>query len=239
MSNTSIISKPKNQYDRHYKNGNTADIMKVLIKTLHTDISKDVECFSKNFSLTKHSMRDLWSFAKFKIVYKRDPKGYQFIQTPSRLYNSGKGVGDCKSKTVFIVAVLQNLGLVLGESIKIRFAGYEKLRKGEKPQAHQLTHVYPLAKINNEWVIIDSVWSYFNSEQKPQYKQDYPSMSKIEGVEIAVLSGTASPQNVVESIKSDIDNFDIEALKNRSIVLNQHCYGCTAGAGSSCGGEIA
>ena len=35
-----------------------------------------------------------------------------------------------------------------------------------------------------------------------------------------------------------IDDFDLEALKNRNIVLNQHCYGCTAGAGSSCGGEI-
>ena len=35
-----------------------------------------------------------------------------------------------------------------------------------------------------------------------------------------------------------LDNFDIEQLKNRNIVLNQHCYGCTAGAGSSCGGEI-
>lgn len=36
-----------------------------------------------------------------------------------------------------------------------------------------------------------------------------------------------------------IDSFDIDALNNRDIVLNQHCYGCTAGAGSSCGGEIA
>ncbi len=27
-------------------------------------------------------------------------------------------------------------------------------------------------------------------------------------------------------------------IKNRSIVLNQHCYGCTAGAGSSCGGAV-
>jgi len=35
-----------------------------------------------------------------------------------------------------------------------------------------------------------------------------------------------------------INDFDIEELKNRNIVLNQHCYGCTAGAGSSCGGEI-
>lgn len=35
-----------------------------------------------------------------------------------------------------------------------------------------------------------------------------------------------------------ISEFDINALNERAIVLNQHCYGCTAGAGSSCGGEI-
>lgn len=35
-----------------------------------------------------------------------------------------------------------------------------------------------------------------------------------------------------------LDNFDMEALMNRTVVVNQHCYGCTAGAGSSCGGEI-
>jgi radical SAM/Cys-rich protein len=33
-------------------------------------------------------------------------------------------------------------------------------------------------------------------------------------------------------------DFDLEALNNRTIVLKQHCYGCTAGAGSSCGGTI-
>lgn len=44
----------------------------------------------------------------------------------------------------------------------------------------------------------------------------------------------------VSSEKSThIRDFDLDALNNRSIVLNQHCYGCTAGAGSSCGGEIA
>ena len=36
-----------------------------------------------------------------------------------------------------------------------------------------------------------------------------------------------------------IDTFDAAALEQRAIVLNQHCYGCTAGAGSSCGGEVA
>lgn len=36
-----------------------------------------------------------------------------------------------------------------------------------------------------------------------------------------------------------IRDFDPAALLARSIVVNQHCYGCTAGAGSSCGGTTA
>lgn len=36
-----------------------------------------------------------------------------------------------------------------------------------------------------------------------------------------------------------IRDFDAAALLDRDIIVNQHCYGCTAGAGSSCGGEIA
>jgi len=36
-----------------------------------------------------------------------------------------------------------------------------------------------------------------------------------------------------------IKDFDMNMLKNRRIVTGQHCYGCTAGAGSSCGGATA
>lgn len=36
-----------------------------------------------------------------------------------------------------------------------------------------------------------------------------------------------------------LDTFDIQALRSRPIVVDQHCYGCTAGAGSSCGGQLA
>ncbi|MCS7037559.1 MAG: arsenosugar biosynthesis radical SAM protein ArsS [Saprospiraceae bacterium] len=36
-----------------------------------------------------------------------------------------------------------------------------------------------------------------------------------------------------------IRDFDLQILEQRRIVLNQHCYGCTAGAGSSCGGQVA
>jgi radical SAM/Cys-rich protein len=38
----------------------------------------------------------------------------------------------------------------------------------------------------------------------------------------------AGPQHISE--------FNADLLNNREIQVNQHCYGCTAGAGSSCGG---
>ncbi|MGH7457705.1 MAG: arsenosugar biosynthesis radical SAM (seleno)protein ArsS [Longimicrobiaceae bacterium] len=34
-------------------------------------------------------------------------------------------------------------------------------------------------------------------------------------------------------------DFDLEALNRREIMLGPHCFGCTAGAGSSCGGATA
>jgi radical SAM/Cys-rich protein len=37
---------------------------------------------------------------------------------------------------------------------------------------------------------------------------------------------------------SHIDNFDFSALANREIVIGNHCYCCTAGAGSSCQGAL-
>jgi len=42
---------------------------------------------------------------------------------------------------------------------------------------------------------------------------------------------------VVHSQSRTIGEFDLEALDRRSIALDQHCYGCTAGSGSSCGGQ--
>jgi len=36
-----------------------------------------------------------------------------------------------------------------------------------------------------------------------------------------------------------IFDFDLKGLENRQIVVGPHCFGCTAGAGSSCGGATA
>ncbi|MEI1279885.1 arsenosugar biosynthesis radical SAM (seleno)protein ArsS [Leptospira venezuelensis] len=43
----------------------------------------------------------------------------------------------------------------------------------------------------------------------------------------------------IEGKISKISEFNKSVLDSREILLHQHCYGCTAGAGSSCGGSIA
>lgn len=42
----------------------------------------------------------------------------------------------------------------------------------------------------------------------------------------------------VDSKAQHLRDFDFEALVDRDIVVDQHCYGCTAGLGSSCGGQV-
>ena len=43
----------------------------------------------------------------------------------------------------------------------------------------------------------------------------------------------------VNSSSKHISKYNAELLKNRTIAISQHCYGCTAGAGSSCQGVVA
>ena len=43
----------------------------------------------------------------------------------------------------------------------------------------------------------------------------------------------------VNSKVKHIADYNEELLQDRNIIINQHCYGCTAGAGSSCQGVVA
>lgn len=55
------------------------------------------------------------------------------------------------------------------------------------------------------------------------YDCDFNQMLELE-------TGNGSPKHISE--------FNASKLKARNIVVNQHCYGCTAGAGSSCQGAL-
>jgi radical SAM/Cys-rich protein len=45
--------------------------------------------------------------------------------------------------------------------------------------------------------------------------------------------------SVAENMPQTLAEFDLEKLAARRIVTGAHCFGCTAGAGSSCGGAVA
>jgi hypothetical protein len=205
MSAVTTISNPNYKYKVKIKDGDTEDIAKVLIQVIKSDIDQQTKAFSKNFSRDIPSMRRLWHFVKYDIPYQRDPLGKQWIQTPSRLWNKGKGKGDCKSKTAFIVSVLRNLGFKLGQDIIIRFSSFHKVKDHKKRKSYMLTHVYPLVQLNGQWIIMDTVWHTFNAEKDYTFKFDYP----MNGVEIAILSGTANPNEFAHAIKVDRERFDI------------------------------
>ena len=42
----------------------------------------------------------------------------------------------------------------------------------------------------------------------------------------------------VNSNNKHISSFNVDELNERDIIIGQHCYGCTAGSGSSCGGAV-
>ncbi|MFC2187877.1 arsenosugar biosynthesis radical SAM (seleno)protein ArsS [Peijinzhouia sedimentorum] len=44
---------------------------------------------------------------------------------------------------------------------------------------------------------------------------------------------------VSQSKSQHISEFDLDALNKREIIVGRHCFGCTAGNGSSCGGSVA
>lgn len=44
--------------------------------------------------------------------------------------------------------------------------------------------------------------------------------------------------SLAEGLPSHIDNLDPKKLQGRTIVTGEHCFGCTAGCGSSCGGAL-
>ena len=45
--------------------------------------------------------------------------------------------------------------------------------------------------------------------------------------------------NISDKLPQTIFDLNLEKLKNRQIVTANHCFGCTAGSGSSCGGTVA
>ena len=190
MMKTNGISKPRDGKKIYFKRGNTQNIIDVIVKTVQNPrIVEDVQRFvlDNRLSGSLEDLYRLWHFVRFEIKYKEDG-GAQLIQYPSALWKSK--IGDCKSKTVFIIACLETLGI----DWIVRFATYD-------PSSKVVSHVYPVAVIGGREIILDAVWHEFNNQKEPAYQ-----VKNISKMEVATISGIGTQNyyygNGVGSLKS-------------------------------------
>ena len=201
MNSASGIKQPNDTKTLRYKDGKTKDIQKVVLSVNAEPIRRDTEGFSKQYKADKEGLRELWRFVKSNIRYKEDPDGYQFIKTPARLWRDGEG--DCKSFTLFIVSVLQNLKI----PYTIRFARY---------QSGPVTHVYPIAHLPKQDVILDAVWQSFDREKqyygKPEDFKFGKNMSEI--YKLGSIGASISPEQLASDWTRATASIDRSVLKN-------------------------
>lgn len=166
MINTSLIPKPKNKKKIVKNIGNTQDIIDSILRLDTTYKSKQFNKFALQFK-GENGLKRLWSFVKHQIKYKKDSFETSQQLTPPALWD--RGFGDCKSKTLFVNAVLRALKI----PYLIRFTNY---RLGQK----NIKHVYTVALIDNKEIPIDTVYRVFGKEKKFNKKIDYNMTEIIE-----------------------------------------------------------
>lgn len=165
---THLIAKATGENDLKHENGNTQDIMNVLLAA-----DDKAAAFAKKFAPTLKgaslfdTCKNVFDFVKTQIPYKIDTPGYQWIKSPGRLWADRQG--DCKSFSLFIGSCLRNLGIPYG----YRFTSY--VANNPTP-----THVYVYVPLKDgKELILDAVWKGPFNSQKPYAHKIDKLMSKI------------------------------------------------------------
>lgn len=202
MIDTSNIPKPEGKTKFVKRAGNTKDI---ITSILNLDSYQDRQfCkFAKQFEGRK-GLKRLWSFVKYEIDYKKDSFEESLQLTPPALWK--RKTGDCKSKTLFINAVLRCLNI----PYVTRFTNYTK---GEK----DIKHVYTVAIIEGKEVPIDTVYNVFGKEKIYNLKKDY--MPKI-----MEISGFERSAKVVQKKCNEKLEYDQAAVKRMEEIIQKKQY---------------
>jgi hypothetical protein len=187
-----------------YIDGNTSDIVKEIIET-HKKGWKDTAAFAKYLQgkNTYETLENVWNFVKNNIAYKLDEFGSQFVKTPSRTWHDR--YADCKSYSLFIASILQNLGI----TYRYRFVSYAK--------GGDYTHVYIVVPGTN-LVIIDDVMPAFNKEKKFAHNYDI-DMTKIYQMSGIGQATASTKSNKVKVSLIDLGNKDLSQISEGEMDL--------------------
>ncbi|RMH47260.1 MAG: transglutaminase domain-containing protein [Alphaproteobacteria bacterium] len=125
------------------------------------------------------TLRAIWSFVRNNIRYRRDEGNVEVVKSPGKLLYDG--YGDCKSFTIIIGSLLDNLGY----RWKYRVAFYD-------PETPEQGHIYPVVVMpDGSEVILDAVHDTFNEEVPYWRAYDYDK----HGNKMASLSGIPGQGN--------------------------------------------
>lgn len=191
----SSTMKIKHTYDIITTEGSTSDIISVVMMAYEIEKDNQIADLANELKgeTELDTCRNVWQYLCTNIRYIADV-GTQEIKSPARLVHDG--FGDCKSYSVFTACILRYLGI----KHFFRFASYSNVKEA--------THVYVVAKIDNNDIPIDAV-AYvqamrpFGTEIKYTYRVDMNNRT----TRIAYLAG-------IENYKIGATDFDVQAFLN-------------------------
>lgn len=140
----------------------------------------------------KKTCKNVWNFCFNHIQYKEDKKGVEQVRRPSRSWADRKTGVDCDCLSVFIGSILINLGI----PYSIRLTRYK--------QPH-FEHVYPIAHLEQEDIIMDAVVHGFN------YEIDYSAKKDI-AMNLEYLNGVEDDDQLINNILNDDIPMDAQAF---------------------------
>lgn len=166
---SSIIKPSSGQRRMMYRDGDTGDIIRVI---MHADrLSGQFVNKSTLDDLRGpddyRTLENIYWFVKKNIRYHADQSGHEIVRSPGYLFDTS--TGDCKSMSVAIGALCRAFGIPYL---------YRFVRQRGASNYH---HVYPVAIIGDDEVILDAVHRTFDSEPAYTKKLDLKPGGKLPG----------------------------------------------------------
>jgi hypothetical protein len=164
---TSLIPKADNVIEHRYEDGDTWDIIKVILEG-DKKLGNHLQEFASQFEKSYSGLYDIWYWVRNNIKYVADKKifdkksgnwiQHEKVKDPRVTWQDG--YGDCKSISLFIASLLRGLGV----KYRYRFASYYDATDKSRSHDKAPTHVYVVATLNDRDVILDAVHNKFDEE---------------------------------------------------------------------------
>ncbi len=181
----------------------TIGLMKKVIKTTLSDTS-EIAKHLKAGSIRK-TCHQIWSWCYHHFQYKKDEDGTEQVRRPSRSWQDRKKGIDCDCFSVLIGSILTNLNI----PFVLRMTKYE---------AQEYEHIYPVALMGNQELIMDCVVNHFNYQVPYTQKKDITmELQYLNGVDNRHLF---TPSNAVNNYITDDILDEVENESPLTIIYN-------------------